>query len=93
MSAWLSPALLLGALLSIAYASLYHLWMGRSLRELIVALLAAAIGFATGQSIGILTMASLLEIGQLHVLEGSICAWLALLVLHLFHHTGVGERS
>ena len=93
MSAWMSPGLLLSALLSIAYASLYHLWGGRNLRDLVIALIAAGIGFATGQSIGLLTAASLLHIGQLHVLEASICAWLALLVLYLFQHTGSVERS
>lgn len=89
MSAWVSPALLLGSLLSCVYASLYHLWGGRTLRDLMVALLASGIGFSTGQSIGLLTSISLLRIGQLHVLEASLCAWIALVVMHLFQHTGV----
>lgn len=93
MSAWVSPALLLGALLSIIYASLFHLWSGRTVRDLVVALVAASIGFTTGQSIGLLTAASLLQIGKLHVLEASICAWLALMMLYLFQHTGVGEKA
>ena len=92
MSVWVSPALLLGLLLSIAYASLYHLWSGRTVRDLVMALLAAGIGFATGQSLGVLTAASLLLIGHLHLLEATICAWLALLMLYLFQHTGVGAK-
>lgn len=89
MSMWVSPALLLGASLSCIYACLYHLWSGRTLRDLLMALLAAGIGFSTGQSLGLLTSVALLQIGQLHVLEGSLCAWVALLMMHLFQHTGV----
>jgi len=80
---WLSPALLLGALLSVGYASLYHLWGGHNLRELLVALLTAGVGFYTGHLIGAVMATSLLQIGQLHVLEATICAWLALFVMHL----------
>ncbi len=80
---WLSPALLLGALLSVGYASLYHLWGGRNLRDLVVALLTAGVGFYAGQLIGALTAAGILQIGQLHVFEATICAWLALFMMHL----------
>lgn len=83
MSGLLSPTLILGALLSIGYASLYHVWSGRNLRDLLVALLTAGLGFYVGQIIGALIAASLLQVGQLHVLEASICAWLALLVMYL----------
>ncbi len=87
MSGLLSPALLLGALLAISYASLYHVWSGRHLRDLIVALLTAGLGFYVGQLIGALTTSSLLQIGQLHVLEASIAAWVALLVMHLLQQS------
>jgi hypothetical protein len=78
MSNWLSPALLLGILLSVGYASLFHLWRGRHLGDLLLALPIAAIGFSAGQLIGLVAQTSLLQVGQLHLLEASIGAWLAL---------------
>jgi len=78
MSVWTSPALLLGLLLSIGYASLFHLWGGRGVRDLIAYIIAAVIGFGLGQLIGLYTRVPWLEIGQLHLLEGTIGAWIAI---------------
>lgn len=75
-----SPALLLGLLLSTTYAALFHLWGGRNLRDLLIYWLAAIVGFAAGHAIGALTQISLLQIGQLHVVEGTIGAIAALIV-------------
>ncbi|MCX6044176.1 MAG: hypothetical protein NT075_03630 [Chloroflexi bacterium] len=83
MSGLGSPALLLGTLLTIGYATLYHVWRGRNVRDLLLALLTAGLGFYVGQVIGALTNTALLQIGQLHVLEASLAAWIALLVMHL----------
>ena len=79
MLAFVPPALLLGILLSVAYASLLHLWKGRSLRDLLLYLLASAGGFALGQLLGLLLQIPLPRIGQVHVVEASIFAWLALI--------------
>ncbi|MCC6168130.1 MAG: hypothetical protein IT329_12965 [Caldilineaceae bacterium] len=79
MFQWIPPALLLSALLCIAYASLLHLWGGRSLRDLLIYAAAAAGGFAVGQLIGMLLQLPLPRIGQVHVVEASIFAWLALI--------------
>jgi hypothetical protein len=78
MSNWLSPALLLGILLSVGYASLFHLWRGRHWGDLFLALPIAAIGFSVGQLIGLAAQTSLVQVGQLHLIEASIGAWLAL---------------
>jgi len=81
-----SPALLLGLLLSTTYASLFHLWGGRNLRDLLIYWLAATVGFAAGHAIGALTQISLLQIGQLHVLEGTIGSIAALVVARAWSH-------
>lgn len=78
MLQWIPPALLLSALLCIAYASLLHLWGGRSLRALLVYVAAAAGGFTVGQLLGVLLQLPLPRIGQVHVVEASIFVWLAL---------------
>ena len=79
MIAFVPPALLLGILLSTGYAGLFHLWGGRSVRDLLVYLCAGGCGFAVGQLVGILARSPLPQIGELHVVEGSLMAWLALI--------------
>jgi uncharacterized membrane protein YeaQ/YmgE (transglycosylase-associated protein family) len=80
MGALLNPSVLLGILLSIAYASLFHLWTGRHLRDLLVFIIAALIGFAVGQWSGPRFQLEFLHVGQLYLFEASIGAWLGLLV-------------
>ena len=75
----LPPALLLSVVLSVAYAALLHLWKGRSLRDLVVYQRAAAGGFALGQLVGLLLQMPLPRMGQVHVVEATLFAWLALI--------------
>ena len=79
MVAFVPPALLLGILLSVAYAGLLHLWKGRSLRDLMIYVVASLGGFAVGQLLGLLLQIPLPTIGQVHVIEASVCAWVALI--------------
>lgn len=83
MSDWLSPAFVLGLLLSIGYASLYHLLWGRGVTELLMALPTAVVGFGAGQLLGLLTKTPVLQIGQLHLLEATLGAWCALLLVRV----------
>ena len=83
MLADLPPALLLGALLCLVYGSLYHLLTGRNLRDLGIGLLMTTIGFGLGQLAGLFTQSAFLQIGQLHVTEASLGAWLFLAVARL----------
>lgn len=80
----LFPSFVLGALLSVGYASLYHVWNGQNLFSLGVYLFAAGSGFALGQVVGSVTQLSFLQVGQIYVLEASVVAWLALLLTKLF---------
>ena len=77
------PALLVGTLLVIAYAGAFHLWLGRTTGDLVVYLIAAALGFAAGQGVGVLTSIPLLEIGRLHTFEATVGAVLALALVYL----------
>jgi hypothetical protein len=78
MLALVPPALLLGLLLSVTYAGILHLWKGQSLRDLLFYLIASAAGFAIGQLLGLLLQIPLPRIGQVHVVEASVFAWVAL---------------
>ena len=83
MSTSALPALVLGGLFCIGYAALLHLWVGRHARDLLLSLLMAVMGFGFGQVIGFFTEAPLLQIGQLHLLEASVGAWVLMSVARL----------
>lgn len=83
MTGWLQPGLLLGLLLSVGYAALFHLWSGRSLGHLVVYVAASMAGFAVGQAVGVFTDIPFLQIGQIHTVEATIGAWLGLAVAWL----------
>lgn len=84
MAALLNPTLLLAVLLAIGYASLFHLWTGRSLRDLLVYLAAASVGMIVGQWIGGTLELDVLRIGQLHTLEVTVAAFLSLFIVRTF---------
>lgn len=84
MAALLNPTLLLAVLLAIGYASLFHLWTGRNLRDLLVYVVAAGVGVIIGQWIGSSLELNFLRIGQLHTLEATVAAILSLLLVRTF---------
>ncbi|MGL4650863.1 MAG: hypothetical protein ACRC1H_15755 [Caldilineaceae bacterium] len=79
----ITPSLLLGLLMSVAYAALFHLWWGRSTRQLLLLILAAAVGFGVGQFVGTLVRIPALQIGEVHMIEATVGAWLALAVAYM----------
>lgn len=81
MNLLLNPTLLLGLLLSVAYASAFHLWTGRTLKDLLLYLVAAAIGFGIGQWVGGSLQLDLVRVGQIYLFETLVGAILALLIV------------
>lgn len=77
---WLNPPLVLSALLAVGYGSLFHLWQGRTYRDLIVYVMAAVIGFGLGQGIGMLLNSDWFRIGQVRIIEATLMAWFVLLI-------------
>ena len=75
------PGLLLGLIVSVGYAGLFHLWGGRNMRDLLAYLLASAVGFTFGQALGALLHFPLPAVGQVHIIEASVLAWLAMIGL------------
>jgi hypothetical protein len=80
VTAILSPALVLGALLSTTYAALFHLWQRGTMVALRRYLLAAWLGFAAGHLLGGMLGFHWLTVGDLNVLSGTVCAVAALLI-------------
>ncbi|MGC9333662.1 MAG: hypothetical protein ACP5JJ_05900 [Anaerolineae bacterium] len=75
-----TPALLLAFLLASTYAVVFHLWLGRSLRELLAFWLAALIGFAVGQIAGQIWSFVPWTVGQVHILEATLISFLFLAI-------------
>jgi len=73
-----SPAMLLGLLFCLGYGALAHLGAGQSLRDLLGFLLVSTLGFGIGQLLGTLLQSPFLQIGELHLFEASLAAWLLL---------------
>ncbi|HMR63158.1 MAG TPA: hypothetical protein PKE64_04015 [Anaerolineae bacterium] len=69
------PYLLLAVLLGAVYGVLFHLWRGKSFRDLATFLGIGVVGFALGQGVGILLGFDQWLIGPLHVVEASLLSW------------------
>ena len=76
----MSPAILLSALIAGIYGALFHLWRGRTLRELPLYLIASGVGFALGQVVGNVIGLDLFALGPIHIVEASLGSWVMLFV-------------
>ncbi|MCL7453034.1 MAG: hypothetical protein M8467_08275 [Anaerolineae bacterium] len=72
------PALVLSFILASIYAVLFHLWLGRNLRELLALWLGALVGFGVGQIVGQVWGFVPWTLGQIHVLEATLASFLFL---------------
>jgi H+/Cl- antiporter ClcA len=80
MTGLLSPTMALGAVLSTAYAALFHLWQDGDTAALRHYLLAAWLGFAAGHLLGNMLSIQMLQVGQLNVVGGTVGTVIALLI-------------
>lgn len=74
------PYLLLSLILGAIYGIIFHLWRGKSFKDLAIYLIAGIIGFIIGQAIGNLLGLQLLLIGPLHIIEATLLSWVSLFV-------------
>jgi len=70
-------------LLVTGYASLFHLWTGRSLRELPQYLIAAAVGFMLGHWVSQTLQWDTWQVGQLSLLEATLASIIALFLVRV----------
>lgn len=90
MITFFPPGVLLGLLLSVLYAGVFHIWGGSSLRDLVIYLIAATVGFAVGQVIALLIELPVPHIGQVAVIEATVFSWLAMIGVR---ELGVGQEQ
>jgi len=74
------PGLILSLLLASAYAAVFYLVAGRRLRDLLLYWPAAVLGFSVGQVAAELLESLPWTIGEVHLVEASVGAFLLLLV-------------
>jgi hypothetical protein len=74
----LSPPFVLSVLVSTALAALFNLWQGGSVRDLLLYLVAAWLGFALGELLGDWIGLDLLMIGEVHMAEACLLCGLLL---------------
>ena len=67
----LSPAIVLSVILAAMYGCAFHLWVGHTLQELVLYMVASGLGFALGQIVGDQVGFEWLILGQVRLLEAS----------------------
>lgn len=72
------PHLLLSLLLGAIYGTIFYLWRGKTLKDLLIYGAAAILGFIFGQALGNLLSLDIFLIGPLHVLEATVVSWASL---------------
>jgi hypothetical protein len=81
MQILLSPPLVLSLIIASAYAAFFNLWQKGSAKDLLLYLVACWLGFGIGELAADLLGLDVMMIGQIHILEGTVSAWLLLLLV------------
>lgn len=79
---YLSPPLLVTLLLAEVYAALFHLLRGQGAAELLRLSGGSVAGFLLGEGIARLLGLGTPMLGDVHLLQGSLGAWIGLLATH-----------
>jgi len=77
----LPPHLLLSLLLGGVYGVLFHLWRGKTLRDLVIYFLTGIIGFGAGQALSGTLGLGLMVIGPIHIIEATLASWVSLFLI------------
>jgi len=76
----ITPSLLLSGLLASVYALLFCFLWGDTLKQLVRLWLIALIGFGLGQAVAMGAGWRFFMVGDVHVMEGTVGAWMALVI-------------
>lgn len=75
-----SPVFLLGSTFATLWAAMFHLLIGRKWADLVLYWFIGLIGFGVGQAMADALGLRWLLVGQLHVVEGTLGCWIAMIV-------------
>lgn len=76
------PYLIVSILLGAIYGTVFHLWRGRNLRDLLIYFLTGIVGFGLGQTLAALMGLNIALIGTVHVAEATVVSWISLFLVH-----------
>lgn len=74
----ISPYILLSILIGGSFGAAFHIWQGKSVKDIVYYLVAGIVGFVVGHAIASFLGWSIFMIGPLHVAEASIVCWVIL---------------
>ncbi|MCY4526606.1 MAG: hypothetical protein OXB89_08345 [Anaerolineaceae bacterium] len=77
------PVFTFGFILATLHGAIFHIVVGGDVRRLALFMLAAWAGFALGQLMAISLDLSVLLVGEIHLGPASLCALVALVLVHL----------
>ncbi|MDM8526941.1 hypothetical protein QUF58_01910 [Anaerolineales bacterium HSG24] len=72
------PYILFGLVLAAIYGTIFYIWQGQQLIDLVLYLLVALVGLAVGQLLGLTFAFDFVMIGPLYIVEGTVISWLSL---------------
>ena len=75
------PAIILSAVIGGIYGALFYLWKGKIWSDLAMFVIVAILGFFVGQLTAFLLQLDVLKVGQVHLIEGTLFAWLFMLAI------------
>ncbi len=71
----MSPYFLFSLLIGGAYGTAFHIWQGKTVKDILYYLVAGVLGFGLGQLLANLFGWNFLMIGPLHIVEASLSCW------------------
>ncbi len=74
----MTPYFLLSVLISGAYGAAFHVWRGKTLKDIPYYLVASVIGFMLGQFIGYMLGWRFFALGEIHIIHASLGSILVL---------------
>jgi uncharacterized membrane protein YjjP (DUF1212 family) len=80
----LPPYLLVATMVGATYGVLFHLWRGKTIRDLIIYFLTGILGFIIGQVLGTVLGLNFLLVGQIHLVAGTVASWGLLFFMQWF---------
>lgn len=75
-----SPMFLVSSALATLWAAMFHLLLGRKVVDLLLHWFIGLIGFGVGQAMAEVLGLRWLLVGQVHIIEGTLACWLAMLI-------------
>ena len=75
-----SPVFLLGSTFATLWAAIFHLLVGNKWPDLVLYWFIGLVGFGVGQSMAEALGLQWMLVGQLHLVEGTLACWIAMVV-------------